>query len=96
MVPFCTDRSEWQTPEATIFTLASPGPGGGDLDVVVDLEVLADAVQDCCGDHVLPPGSITVIGDPSVPPAPGQGKPGSRLAYWIPRWRSSRSAALTA
>ena len=28
MVPFCTDRSEWQTPEATTFTLTSPAPGG--------------------------------------------------------------------
>ena len=28
MVPFWTDRSEWHTPEATIFTLHSPGPGG--------------------------------------------------------------------
>ena len=28
IVPFWTERSEWQTPEATILTLASPGPGG--------------------------------------------------------------------
>src|SRR5688572_21993411 len=28
MVPFCTDRSEWHTPDATIFTLHSPAPGG--------------------------------------------------------------------
>ena len=26
-VPFCTDRSEWHTPEAPIFTLTSPALG---------------------------------------------------------------------
>ena len=41
MVPSSTDRSEWHTPAATIFTLTSVGPGLGDLELVGDLGVLA-------------------------------------------------------
>ena len=41
MVPSSTDRSEWQTPAATIFTLTSVGPGIGDAELVGDLGVLA-------------------------------------------------------
>ena len=44
-------RSEWHTPVALILIVTSPGPGGGHLDVVDDLELLVTGVAEHCCTH---------------------------------------------
>ncbi len=46
MVPFWTDRSEWQTPERGDADLQLAGLRRGDFDVVADLEWLVESDVD--------------------------------------------------
>src|SRR6188508_1176957 len=66
MVPFWTDRSEWHTPEATTFTLHSPGPGGA-ISMSSWTWTSSPTPFSTAAVTMVPPGSVD---PPSVPPAP--------------------------
>src|SRR5262245_5357347 len=64
MVPFWTERSEWHTPDATIFTLHSPGPGDA-ISMSSWTWTSSPTPFSTAAVTMAPPGSV---GPPSVPP----------------------------
>ena len=93
MVPFWTDRSEWQTPDATILTLTSPAPGGA-ISSRRGRRRLVEPVADGSLRHDLVPlvtANALISGHETCSDSDLCTGPRQR-----PRSRSSRSAALTA